>query len=469
MRLWPRSLFGRLSLLLIGVLAIAILATILIFRQDRSALLLRHFGDTKIVQLQALRGALESLGSEERASALERLSRQHGVRIVPADEREPSGFGASGWRGGRGMRGPGAMWRDGDPGDRVSGPLAAFVSVVAQLEERFTDAIGPGVEIRVNPRLHALWIRLPTGSGVYWIGFPLPARPQGEGEPTRALMISLTLAAALVVAAFVFARYLARPLRELLGAVQRVGRGEAPAPLPESGPSEIAALNRGFNAMMANLEQSERDRIVLLAGVSHDLRTPLARLRLGLELENPDAATRAGMVADIEEMDRVIGQFLDFARGEGAVPMETTDVNALAASVVERYAHAGKDVQLVAGPVPALSLRATAIKRLLANLIDNALAYGATPVEVKTSSDGAAVVIDVVDRGDGIAASDVERLKQPFTRAQDSRARADGAPGAGLGLAIVERIARLHGGRLDLLSREGGGTIARVALPLARA
>jgi two-component system osmolarity sensor histidine kinase EnvZ len=110
-------------------------------------------------------------------------------------------------------------------------------------------------------------------------------------------------------------------------------------------------------------------------------------------------------------------------------------------------------------------VRPTAIKRLIANLVDNALAYGAPPVEVRTAERNGEAVIEVIDRGPGIPPGDVDRLKQPFTRASDSRAREDGAAGAGLGLAIVERIARLHGGRFDLVAREGGGTIARVTLP----
>jgi len=478
MTLWPRSLFGRLAVLLVCVLALAIATTIVVFRQDRAALLLRHFGDTKIVQLQGLRAALDDMTPATRDAVLRHLAERNRVRILPADERDPPGFGASGWRGSRGQRmqprqgalGYGSVGRagaredDGDPAT-PSGPLAAFIPVLEQLETRFTDALGPGIEMRVQPRSQLLWVRLPAEPGVYWIGFPLPARPGGESEPTRALAISLTLAGALVVAAFLFARYLGRPLRELEGAVARVGRGEHVAPLPESGPSEIASVHRGFNTMLANLRQMEHDRAVLLAGVSHDLRTPLARLRLGLELSEADPATRQGMVADIEEMDRVIGQFLDFARGEQAADVAVQPLDALASNVVARYANNGREVRFAAGAPSPRKLRPTAIKRLLANLIDNALAYGAPPVEVRTSERAGEAVIEVVDRGSGIAPGDVERLKQPFTRASDSRSREDGAAGAGLGLAIVDRIARLHGGRFDVVPREGGGTIARVTLP----
>ncbi|HEX4884100.1 MAG TPA: ATP-binding protein, partial [Casimicrobiaceae bacterium] len=204
------------------------------------------------------------------------------------------------------------------------------------------------------------------------------------------------------------------------------------------------------------------------AGVSHDLRTPLARLRLGVELAQADEPTREGMIADIEEMDRVIGQFLDFARGEDAVALESRDVNELIEPIVERTRRAGHDVRFVRGTLPALRVRPTAIARLVGNLVDNALAYGAPPVEVTSGVADGHVEIDVADRGPGIPREDVERLKQPFTRADAARARADGAAGAGLGLAIVDRIARLHGGSFDLLAREGGGTLARVRLPLAR-
>jgi two-component system, OmpR family, osmolarity sensor histidine kinase EnvZ len=487
-KLWPSSLFGRLALLLVGVLALALATTIFLFRQDRAALLLRHFGDTKIVQLQGLRAALEGVSIEDRRDQLGRLGRRYSVRIVPADEREPSGFTSRGWRAGRGMRGAGdASGRAG--ADRASRPrteeppdiafrdidtatesqdtrLAAFVAALSQLEARFTEALGPGIEMRVQPRAQVLWVRLPAGIAVYWIGFTLPPRPGEAGEPSRALIISGALALALIIAAFIFARYLAAPLRQLESAVARVGRGETPQPLPESGPSEIAAVNRGFNTMLWNLRQIEHDRAVLLAGISHDLRTPLARLRLGLELANADSATRQGMIADIEEMDRVIGQFLDFARGEHAAALETRDLNALAKGVAERYANNGRDVRFEPGVLAPFAMRPTAMTRLIGNLVDNALAYGAPPVEIRTSATSGAAILEVADRGPGIAANDVERLKQPFTRATDSRARDDGAPGAGLGLAIVDRIARLHGGRLDLVPRDGGGTIARVTLPI---
>jgi len=438
----PRTLFGRLALLLVAVLGIAVAATIPFFRQDRAALLERYFGDPAIAQLRALQGELEQpLPPPDRRERLRELSRQYGVRIVAeADRPDRPVIG------------------------QPVGPL--FEDVAARL----TEALGPQTEVRIAPRAQLVLVRLEAGGERYWVGLPLPPRPPAADQPSRALVSTLVLVAALLVAAFVFARWLARPLSNLAAAVARVGRGETPPSLPESGPSEIAAVNRGFNTMLANLRQIERDRAVLLAGVSHDLRTPLARLRLGVELAHGDDSTRAGMIADIEEMDRVIGQFLDFARGEADARVEARDLNEIVQATVDRFAKAnGKPVTFERAELPPLPLRPTAISRMTSNLIDNALAYGAPPVEVRTWQRDGEAGLDVADRGPGIPPGDVERLKQPFTRASVARARADGAAGAGLGLAIVDRIARLHGGRFEILPRDGGSTIARVALPLAAA
>ena len=434
MTLWPRSLFGRLILLLVAVVALVALTTFVVFNQDRAALLAHQFNDTKLVQMKALRASLEGADGPLRRETLARLGREYGVRIIPESERPTIG----------------------------APPLGKLLQ---GLEERLREGLGEGTEVRIAPRARQLFVRVQAGTDGYWIGFPLPPRPAAQDIPTRAIAWTVSIIAVLLLAAFAFARYLARPLRQLAVAVERVGRGETPPPLPESGTSEIAAVNRGFNAMLGNLRQIERDRAILLAGVSHDLRTPLARLRLGIELRDADDATRAGMVADIEEMDRIIDQFLDFARDEAATATDPIDVDPTLTACIERYARNDRDVRWQGGASARVRIKPAALSRIANNLIDNALAYARSPVDVSTTRRGSAVAIDVADRGPGIPSGDVERLKQPFTRAGEARTREDGAAGAGLGLAIVDRIARLHGGGFDLLPREGGGTIARVTLP----
>ena len=440
MTLVPRSLFGRLTLLLVAVVAIATVSMIVLFRQDRAALVARQFGETQIAQLKALRAALSGVEGNARRETLMHIGREFGARVIPESERP-------------------ALASSGPP----QGPL------VAELERRLRAELGPGTEVRAMPGRQQFLVRLQAGDAAYWAAFPMPAPRELEGAPSRALLWSLAIVALLLAAAYAFARYLARPLRQLNAAVDELARGGAPSPLPETGPTEIAAVNRRFNAMLANLRQIERDRALLLAGVSHDLRTPLARLRLGVEMGGGhDPATRAGMVADIEEMDRIVGQFLDFARADDPAGRALGELDPVVRACVDRYAAAGRDVTFRAGGVRPLPLKATAISRIVANLVDNALAYGAPPVEVVTADGQAFATIEVLDRGPGIAPEGIERLKRPFTRADDARARDDGAAGAGLGLAIVERIARMHGGRLDLVPREGGGTIARVTLATGR-
>ncbi|TMG86670.1 MAG: HAMP domain-containing protein [Betaproteobacteria bacterium] len=430
-RLWPRSLFGRLALLLLLVILVSQATAIYLFRQDRAALLARQFSDTKIVQLKALRAGLAAAAPTATSATLAQFGEVYQARIVPADERRFVG---------------------GQPQNRV----------LLELQERLKAELGPQTEVRIQPRLQLLWIKLQAGEHAYWAGFQLTPRP-GDDAQSRAVEWSLIALVVLLASAFAFARYLARPLRQLSDAVSNVGRGQSPAPLPETGPSEIVSLNRGFNQMLASLHQAEQDRALLLAGVSHDLRTPLSRLRLAVEVGTRDERERAAMVGDIEEIDKIIGQFLDFARDQRDAPLEPRGLNDIVADVVERYRRGGGDVRFAAGEIPMVALRPTAMSRLIVNLIDNALRYGAPPVDVTTRRAPDAVVLEISDRGQGIPVDQVERLKRPFTRGEPARS---GAAGAGLGLAIVDRIARMHGGSFDLLPREGGGALARVIIPL---
>lgn len=432
LRLWPRSLFGRLALLLLLVIVASQGTAIFLFRQDRAALLARQFGDTKIVQLKSLRAALAAADPNSTSATLAQFGQAYHARIVPDDEHRFTG---------------------GPP----QNPL------LIELQTRLKAELGPETELRIQPRLQLLWIKLQAGERAYWAGFELPRA--SDDAPSRAIEWSLIALALLLVSAYLFARYLARPLRQLNEAVAHVGQGRSPPPLPETGPSEIVNLNRGFNRMLANLQQAEHDRTLLLAGVSHDLRTPLARLRLGIEVATQDDGARDGMVADIEEMDKIIGQFLDFARDDRDPPPATCDLNAIVAPLVERHRRAGHDLRFAGDRLPPLALRATAVSRLVANLLDNALRHGKGPVEIATRKLDGAVVLEIADRGPGIPVDQVEWLKRPFTRGEPART---GAAGAGLGLAIVERVARMHGGAFELLPREGGGTLARLTIPVEK-
>lgn len=430
MRLWPQSLFWRLALLLLVLILVSQVSAIFLFRQDRANLVLRQISDTKVAQLQALREALANIDSSAQGGQPARLGAAYGARLLRAEDRPEIG-------------------------------LPPRAPVMIELAAKLREVFGEDTELRVQPAEQMLWIRLRAGSRAWWAGFPY-SRLQENETPRRFIFWTAFVIALLGVSAWVFAGRLAHPLRQLAGAVAALGRGQTPPPLPESGPLEIAQLSRGFNQMASNLQQMEADRVVLLASVSHDLRTPLARMRLGAELGVSDPELRQGMIKDVEEMDRIIHQFLDFARGEDSLTMSSCDLNRIVAHVAERYRRNGQLISVHPVELPQLILRSTSVERMLTNLIDNAYKYGSPSVDISTGCREGFVWLEVADRGPGIPPDQVERLKQPFTRLSAARG---GAMGSGLGLAIVERVARLHGGSFDLLPREGGGTIARVRLP----
>jgi two-component system osmolarity sensor histidine kinase EnvZ len=295
----------------------------------------------------------------------------------------------------------------------------------------------------------------------FWIGLPREraARHLANHWLTWGL-VALSLALAM---AGLIATRLARPLKILARSATVLGQGQMPAPVPETGVEEIRHLAAAFNQMAADLERHERDRAEVLAGISHDLRTPITRLRLEAELSINDDGARQAVIADIEQMESVISQFMDYARGDVGEESIAVDPGELLSNIAERQAALGRPLHLEISPLPVQHLRPKAISRAINNLIDNAWKYGANQVTLGTRVDGNRLQIDVIDNGPGIPADQCERMKRPFTRLESART---GAGGTGLGLAIVNRIARLHGGTLELLPAPGGGLLGRLDLPL---
>jgi two-component system osmolarity sensor histidine kinase EnvZ len=285
------------------------------------------------------------------------------------------------------------------------------------------------------------WERFEPAFGLQWLGW-------------GAALLAIALAGGFLIASMI-----ARPLAALTRASGRLGRGEAHEPLAEKGPRELRGVAAAFNRMASDLDRIERERAMVLAGISHDLRTPLSRLRLALEM-HAHASDRDAMASDVDEIDAVIGQFLDFARGADEEKAEN-ELNEMLDELAGHYRRIHRQVSFRPGHVPPFRFARMAVRRSVANLIDNALRYAGEPVEVETTMQADRVVVEVRDRGPGIPAGEIERVKRPFTRLEHARS---GAGGAGLGLAIVERIARSHRGGLELAPREGGGLIARLTL-----
>jgi len=429
--LFPRTLLWRSVLLIALLLVIAHLAWLQIFRVSEREPRARQVARQIVSVVNLTRAALITAQPSKRLELLGELSREEGIQVY-----------------------------SGERGERIA-PLSdqPFLRLV---ESEVRRQLGAETRLAASRNgVRGAWVSFRIDGDDYWVY--LPRSRLERADPLRWVgWGALVLALALLGAYLIVAR-INRPLRELTGAAAEIGRGRTPPPVAETGPSEIRTLAHAFNTMAADLKRLDEERAFLLAGVSHDLRTPLSRIRLGLEMLDGqgDAALKAGLVQDVADIDAAIGQFLDFARlAEGEAVFPEGDLNAIVREVCDRYTRSGKAVSTRLDALPPLALRPSAVQRLISNLVDNALRHGGPEVEVITRPENGRAVIEVLDRGPGIPPGETENMLQPFTRLD----RARSTSGSGLGLAIVDRIARLHGGSVQLLAREGGGLRARVEL-----
>jgi len=311
------------------------------------------------------------------------------------------------------------------------------------------------------------WTNLPAGAQHLAVGL---TQQRIDAQPVLALMLALLGGLALAVgAAFWLAHRTTAPLARLEQAATRIGHGESPQLLPETGPRELAALARRFNAMASQVRELLTARTTLLAGVSHDLRTPLARMRLALELLklDPTPALITGLESDIDEMNQLIGTLLDLARGLEREPPVSVDLAQLLADLATDFATNKRMIMVHCPPchreVPLLALR-----RAIGNLLQNALRHAPpdAPLELTCEPGEQGCRIGVLDRGPGIPAEKIEAMFLPFHRLDTSRSPTTG--GSGLGLAIVKELARANGWQVGLEPRPGGGLAAWIELPSAQ-
>lgn len=421
------SLLARSFALIGSLLVVSVLASFQLYRLYEREPRSREIAQQTVSVVNLTRAALVNSDPARRPELLIELNEREGLRLYPAVE-----------------------------GERLE-PLPDD-ALLARVVERVRAALGERTRFAyARDDVDGFWVSFFIDTDEFWAMLPRERLEPEFGAAWigwAALLIALAL-----VGAWLVASGISRSLDALTRAARRVGRGETPEQLPESGPAELRTVAGAFNRMAGDLAALERERATVLAGISHDLRTPLARLRLALEMLEGDAAVREGIATDVDEIDSVIGQFLDYARGADETRVDG-DLDALLVELVEGYRKRGLDVAFHVGGARH-SIAPTAVRRAVTNLVNNALRHGGAPVEVQARREGDAAIVEVRDRGPGIPASQVERLKQPFTRLNEARG-AEG--GAGLGLAIVERIARAHGGTLEFKAREGGGLVARLVL-----
>ena len=425
----PRTLLARSFLLMVVLIVMSLTASVAVFRHVEQEPHTRQMAQLVVSVVNLTRAAVLSAAPEWRSALLSELAESEGLRVQMAE-----------------------------PGDTLEA-LPDHPPELRMMEEKVRDSLGGNTRFAAQHNgVEALWVSFFIGNQEFWVALP---RERVEHPVSQVLLIggSVVLALALLGAYFI-ARQVASPLKRLAQAAQQVGQVATPQQLPENGAQEIATVSRAFNQMSADLAANERERALVLAGISHDLRTPLARVRLAAEL-SADESLRDGLAADVEQMDAVIRQFLDYARLDESEATVATDVQALAQEVAQQFTAQAKSLTLDLSLLPPLAVRPLLLKRALSNLLDNAVKYGGGEITVRLWQDGNNVLLAVEDRGAGIPAAQREAAKRPFMRLENARSD---VTGSGLGLAIVERAARLHGGELYLEDRAGGGLAAKLVL-----
>lgn len=424
----PRTLQARLVLLLAAVVAAALLAATVAF-----GLSTRQPGGERLVRtLHAQVLAADALLAERDVAAA-----HDGLRALAID------------------------WRAMPPADEGAG-MPFLERTGTRLAARL-----PGRAMRWAGSPARLWVQAQAQAQAPaqgWIGIPVV----GAREPLRrGLVLSLLAIGALVLAASAwFARGLARPLQRLATAAPGIVAGEAPPPLPRGASVEIAGLRDALADAAERTRAVARDRELMLAGLSHDMRTPLARLRYALALV-PEIGDddRSGMERDIDELDGIVGQFIDFVRDGRDEPAAPVDLVTLLQALAADEARHGREWTLHLPTSATLPARPLALRRALANLFDNAARHGAAPFEAALEPVDGGWRIRVLDRGPGVPDTALADLGRPFHRVDAAR----GTPGSGLGLASVARVAAVHGGRLALRNRDGGGLMVEVTLAAGQA
>jgi signal transduction histidine kinase len=429
--LLPTSLFGQVTLILVIGLVAAQLASIWLHRGAGEAAFAHDYFARVADRVAAEAEALDRLPPGERpayarAASDAELVVEAGVTNAPAE---------AGW---------------------VPPPLARILDqrLGGRYEYRAGAPGGPG------PPLRGLTVDVRLKDGT-WARFR--AAPMRIPRLPLSLLFYLGLMLSVVAALVLLAvRGVTRPLRVLGDAARGLGEDLARPPLPEEGPREAREAARAFNEMQARLRAMVDQRTRALSAMSHDLRTPITRLRLRSEMLE-DQALREKLQADLDDMQRLVDVTLDYLRGlKEAEPIHPVDVNGLVAGLVDDFADTGRPVEVSGRAEQPFEGRPLALRRALTNLLENALTYGGKAM-LRIEDTPLSLRLVVEDEGPGIPEADLARVVEPFERLEESRGRGTG--GVGLGLSIARDIAASHGGTLRLENRAQGGLRAILELP----
>lgn len=436
---WLKSgLFWRTFVLLAFLITASIMAWVISFQAVERTPRAQQMAAQVISIVTITRAALTHSAPDLRRDLLFDLASNEGIRIYPLEATDT-------------VIPP--------PDNEVMSVLSADVKARLGNDTRFAASVNEVAGFWVSFKIDddAYWLRLDRErierlSSVQWFGWG-----------TTTLLLSL-------LGAVFISRLINQPLSRITKATRAIAKGKKPAPLPEKGPTEIREANRSFNQMVADLDRIDSDRTVILAGISHDLRTPLARMQLEVEMAKLPDNARLGMQSDLAQMDAIISQFLDYAKPTDAAHAASVNLSELL-NECAREAGRMAGIRVTASVDRNVNVfgSATDLKRIVSNLVENARRYGKTPgsditeIHIRCKTEGSQAIIEISDKGPGVPESEMERLLRPFTRLDSARSQANGA---GLGLAIIERIVKRHNGMLKLSNGAAGGLCIRVSIPV---
>jgi signal transduction histidine kinase len=466
MRLLPRSLFSRLVVVMLAVLVIAQMLSLAVHMHERGELLSQASGMRSAQRIADIVRLLESLNPAERRRIVEVLSTPPvAIRLdrepLTVSEQDPDRLARAALFK--------AMLRrflgDGRAVEvAVSGNVAFKAGAMRGLKgpEWRGAWMGPRGEMHhAAPSDFSFIAQVRLDDGAL-VTFDSRQSAQTASWPYRLLLSLAVLLAAVIAVSLIAVRWVARPLKRLSDAAEALGKNIDRAPLDEGGPLEVARAARAFNTMQSRLVGYIRDRTRILAAMSHDLKTPITRLRLRSELL-AEPQLKARFIRDLDEMESMVGATLDFLRGlENGEAAKPVDIMALLESLQADRWETGGEVRIEGTSVAPYPGRPQALKRCLGNLLDNAVSYGKSAVVI-VDDDASRLEIRIQDQGPGLPQAELEKVFEPFYRAEQSRSRQTG--GTGLGLTIARSVAEAHGGRLELLNRAEGGLEARLRLP----
>jgi len=463
LRLWPRSLAGRLVLSLVGALAAAQIFLMIMLRSQQDFIVREMTHGMALNQMVTLSRLLTSYPQSEgeklahtfrsKQTCARLITHRFVEREMTASEEHLSNTLHRMLHSVKMQKPFVSIEPIGDhehPCDDIAGILSGSAEAARPLNIPFLGGASRVAAVSVVmslPDERQVLMRTALNS------------PDWNRGPLLSFLFSSLAVAAVVI---FFIRSQTRSLRRLADASERFGRGETVEALETSGPFEVATVIQAFNTMQGRLSDFIKDRLRLLAGVSHDLRTPLTTLRLKAEFVDDDAV-RDGIIATIDEMTAICETTLAFTRAEATTEKtEVVDLGALAGEIREDFDLVGEDVLLKPSTPIAYPCRPVALKRALRNLIENAIRYGGK-AEVSFFKEADSVTIRVEDKGEGVPQDMIEEAFKPFVRLESSRNAETG--GIGLGLAIARSIVKAHGGTLTLANMPEGGLRAEICLP----